>query len=274
MVRKGYKMFTKSSVKMIVCFFLCSLLTNMFMAADIKKSPASRGPCTDAEKKLLEWLGLREDANDAEVIQLLDIPEKQILASAVVSYRKTYSAVPKLLEIVNDTNTLLPVKIAVADSLCSLGNKEWMPTIKALSLDPNEPVRGTFLAIKVAGMLARAGDYSQFETVAAWVADGRRYGRLRAICELANFRHKTQPVTDVAVDLLVSVATTDPDFRFRTVAIYSLDKIAKEKPQIIPKLIDALEANKYSADKYLGITCRVKLKIYRLKRKEEESKQP
>ena len=117
-------------------------------------------------------------------------------------------------------------------------------------------------AIKIAGMLARAGDYSQFETVAAWIADGKRYGRLSAICELANFRHKTDPVTDAAIDILVSVADTDPEPFFRQVAIYSLEKIAKEKPQIIPKLID------------LGITSRMMLKIYELKRNEEEGKQP
>jgi len=85
---------------------------------------------------------------------------------------------------------------------------------------------------------------------------------LSAICELANFRHKTDPVTDAAIDILVSVADTDPEPFFRQVAIYSLEKIAKEKPQIIPKLID------------LGITSRMMLKIYELKRNEEEGKQP
>ena len=255
-------MFSKRSGKTAVCFFLLALLPNVSLATADERPCPSRPPCTDAEKMLLEWLGLREDANDTEVIQLLDIPEKQIFASAVVSYRKTYSAVPKLLQIVNDPNTLLPVKIAAANSLCYLGNKEWMPTIKALSLDPNGPIRGTYLAIKVAGMLARAGDYSQFETVAAWIADGKRYGRLSAICELANFRHKTDPVTDAAIDILVSVADTDPEPSFRQWAIYSLEKIAKEKPQIIPKLID------------LGITSRMMLKIYELKRSEEENKQP
>jgi HEAT repeat protein len=255
-------MLSKYSGKTAVCFFLLALLPNVSLATADERPCPGRRPCTDPEKDLLAWLGLREDANDTEVLQLLDIPEKQIIVSAVVSYRKTYSAVPKLLQIVNDPNTLLPVQIAAADSLCSLGNKEWMPTIKTLSLDPNGPIRGTYLAIKVAGMLARAGDYSQFETVAAWVADGKRYGRLSAICELANFRHKTDPVTDAAVDILVSVADTDPEPSFRQWAIYSLQKIAKEKPQIIPKLID------------LGITSPVLLKIYELKRNEEESKQP
>ena len=267
-------MFTQSSIKMIFCLFLWSLLTNMSIATDIKKSPVSRRPCTDAEKMLLEWLGLREDANDTDVIQLLDIPEKQIFASAVVSYRKTYSAVPKLLQIANDPNTLLPVKIAAADSLCHLGNKEWMPTIKALSLDPNGPIRGTYLAIKVAGMLARAGDYSQFEIVAAAVSERTKHVRSSATYELGNFGHENDPVTDSAAELLRIVATSDPIPQLRGSAIYSLEKITKKKPQIIPKLIDALEANKDSPDRFLGMTSRVKLKIYRPNPNEEDSKQP
>ena len=257
-------MFATGSGKTTVCFFLLALLPNVSLAtADERPCPSRRTCALDSpEKDFLTLLGLREDANDTEVIRLLDIPEKQIFAMGVVMYRKTASATPRLLQIVNDSNTLFPAKICAADTLCYLGNREWMPTIKALSLDPNGPICGTHVAIKIAGMLARAGDYSQFETVAAWIADGKRYGRLSAICELANFRHKTDPVTDAAIDILVSVADTDPEPFFRQVAIYSLEKIAKEKPQIIPKLID------------LGITSRMMLKIYELKRNEEEGKQP
>ena len=74
-------MFTKSPSKMIFCFFLCSLLINVSMATDIRKTPAGRRPCArvQAEKDFLILLGLREDVNDAEIIQLLDIPEKQTL---------------------------------------------------------------------------------------------------------------------------------------------------------------------------------------------------
>ena len=88
---------------------------------------------------------------------------------------------------------------------------------------------------------------------------------------LGNFRHKSEPVTDLAAQLLVSLAIADPSPRLRERAIYSLEKIAKEKPQVMPNLIDALETNKDSPDKYLGITCRVKLKIYGPKRNEEEN---
>jgi len=269
-------MFTKRSIKMICWFFLCTLLINMSMATDIRKTPVGRRTCeqTNAEKDFLTLLGLREDVNDAEIIQLFDIPEKQIFAMGVVSYRKISSATPKLLQIVNDANTFIPAKIAAADTLCDFGNKEWIPIIKALSLDPNSIVARNPLRIKVAGLLARAGDYSQFEIVAAAVSDRRKYVRSSAIYELGNFGHKTDPVTDSAAKLLSSVATSDPVPSLRERAIESLEKIAKKKPQIIPKLIDALETNKDSPDKYLGITSRVKLKIYGPKRNKEEGKQP
>lgn len=269
-------MLSKCSGKTAVCFFLLALLPNVSLAtADERPCPGRLIRAHDSgEECFLTLLGLREDANDTEIIQLLDIPEKQIFAMGVVMYRKTSSAIPKLLQIVNDANTLLPAKICAAHTLCYLGNKEWMPTIKALSLDPNSIIARTTLKIKVAGLLARAGDYSQFEIVAAAVSDSKDCVRFSGICELPNFRHKTAPVTDLAVELLVSVATADPEPGLRQVAIYSLEKIAKEKPQIIPKLIDALEANKDSPDKYLGISSRVNLKIYGAKRNEQESKQP
>jgi len=145
-------MFSKRSGKIAFCFFLLALLPNVSLATDDVKTPASRRPSTDAEKYSLTLLGLREDANDTEVIQLLDIPEKQIFAMGVVMYRKTASATPKLLQIVNDANTLLPARICAADTLCHLGNKEWMPIIKALSLDPNGFIARTSVAIKVAGL--------------------------------------------------------------------------------------------------------------------------
>ena len=269
-------MFTKRPNKRAICLFLCVLLMNVLTATDARKTPAGRRICelANAEKDFLTLLGLREDVSDTEIVQLLDIPEKQIFAMGVVKYRKISSAASKLLQIVNDTDTLLPAKICAADTLCSLGNKEWVPTIKSLSLDPNSIVARTTLSIKVAGLLARTGDYSQFEIVAGAIGDSGKYVRFSGICELANFRHKTNPVTDLAVELLLSVATTDPEFGLRKMAIYSLEKIAKEKPQIIPNLIHALEANKDSPDKYLGITSRVMIKIYGPKRNEEESKQP
>jgi hypothetical protein len=262
-------MFTKRPSKIIFWFFSCALLSNISIATDAPKTSAGRRPCVQAEKDFLTLLGLREDANDTEIIQLLDIPEKQIFATALVSYRKTYSAVPKLLQIVNDSNTLLPAKIAAADTLCYLGNKEWMAVIKPLSLDPNGFIARTPLKIKVAGLLARAGDYSQFEIVAAAVSDRREYVRFSGIWELANFRHKTEPVTDLAVELLVSVATTNPDLRLREQAILSLEKIAKIKTEVTSKVINVVEANLDSSDEMFRLVCRAKLKKYGIRTKKD-----
>jgi len=269
-------MFAKCPSKLVFCFFFCALLSNISIATDAKNtSPGRRPPCSSEEKMFLRELGLREDVNDAEIIQLLDITNpKRLFVTSLVRYRKIYSGMPKLLQIVNDDEAIVFERVAAAEALCGFGNKEWMPTIKALSLDPNSIVARDPLRIKVAGLLARAGDYSQFEIVAAAVSDSRKYVRSSAIYELGNFGHKTDPVTDSAAKLLSSVATSDPVPSLRERAIESLEKIAKKKPQIIPKLIDALETNKNSPDKYLGITSRVKLKIYGPKRNKEEGKQP
>ena len=268
-------MFTKCPNKMLFCLFFCALLTNISIATNRQSTPASADrPCCSVEKNLLGLLGLGDDATDAEIVQLLDIPEKQIFAMILVSYGRISSATPKLLQIVEDSNTLLPAKMAAADTLCDFGNREWVPTIKPLLIDPNSSVARTHLRIKVAGLLARAGDYSQFETVAAAIGDKRKWVRGMVVTALGNFRHKTEPVTDLAARLLVSLAIADPSPSLRQRAIYSLQKIAKEKPQIIPNLIHALEANRDSPDKYLGITSRVMLKIYGPKRNEKESKQP
>jgi hypothetical protein len=269
-------MLTKHPRQMYFCFFLCTVLTNISVAVHSANTCVGPGrPCSSTEKELLSLLGLPEDVSDAQIIQTLDISgPRRLFVMSLVRYRKIYPATSKLIEIVNDDEVIVFERIAAAEALCDFANKEWVGTIKSLSLDPNSIVARTTLKIKVAGLLARAGDYSQFEIVAGAIGDSRKYVRFSGICELANFRHKTDPVTDLAVELLLSVATTDPEFGLRKMAIYSLEKIAKEKPQIIPNLIHALEANRDSPDKYLGITSRVMLKIYGPKRNEKESKQP
>jgi len=269
-------MFAKCQSKLVFCFSFCALLSNISIATDAKNtSPGRRPPCSSEEKMFLRELGLREDVNDAEIIQLLDIPNpKRLFVTSLVRYRKIYSGMPKLLQIVNDDEAIVFERVAAAEALCDFGNKEWIPTIKALSTDPNSFISRTPLKIGVAGLLARGGDYSQFEIVASGISSNKQHIRGTAIQALGNFGHRTDPVTDSAVKLLFSAATSDVVPWFRERAIESLEKITKKKPHIIPKLIDALETNKDSLDKYLGITCRVKLKIYGPKRNEEESKQP
>jgi len=255
-------MFTRVLNKMIVCFVLCALLTNISMAdTDDANRPQAHRPGI-IEKALLRELGLAEDVNDSVIVQLLDIPDKRGNAISLIRYRKISSATPNLLQIFNDSKTSFFKKLSAAKALCDFGNKEWMPTIKALSTDPNGLISRTPINIDVAGLLARAGDYSQFEVVANSISDSRDYIRSMAVHELRNFGHKTDPVTNSAVELLTSVATSDPIPRMRERAIRSLEKIAKTKPEVTSKVIDALEANVDSPDKNLQIVCRVKLKSY------------
>lgn len=221
--------------------------------------------CGMVEKTLYRELGLSEDVNDSVIIQLLDVPNKRASAILLIRYRKISSAIPKLLQIYNNNEIFFLEKIGVAEALCDFGNREWMPTIKALSTDPNSIInRNAFkpYKIKIAGLLARAGDYSQFEVVAKGISDSRDYIRFTAVHELGNFGHKTEPITDSAVGLLISAATSDSVPRLRELAIRSLEKIAKKKPEVTSKVIDALEANVDSPDKNLRIICRVKLKSY------------
>lgn len=259
---------------MIVCALLLAFLTNTSIGAKPAKTPAKPRRMSRAEKSTLRILKLPVDVNDTEIIRLLDVPEKRIHAMALIGRRKISSAVPKLLQIVNDPNTFCIVKIRAADTLCFFGNKEWLPTIKALSTDPNGLIAGTSYAIRVAGLLARAGDYSQFEIVAAAVGDSKYFIRHSAIGELASFSHKTDPVTDFAVELLVHSANTDRDSLLRLRAIESLDKIVRKKPQTKPRLIYALKANKHSQDKYLRRICEYKLKVHTPNRKDQKGKQP
>lgn len=254
-------MFTKT-LGTIICFFVLGILTtDISIARDARKSSTGRR-VSSGEEMVLQKLGLSPDVNDTEILQLLDDPEKRSSAALLIRYRKISSAVPKLLEIVNDPNITFPVKLAVSKALCDFDNKEWMPVIKTFITDPNSAIISTPYAIKVAGLLARAGDYSHFELVAKSMGDSKWWIRHTAVLALANFRHKTDPVTDSALDLLTSTAMSDPMPRLRDMAIQSLEKIAEIRPDEKQRVIRALEANIDSPDKNLRTICNIKLKIY------------
>lgn len=255
-------MFTKLLEKMFVCALLCGLLTSTSTGVTDANSSARGHIPGQSEKMLLSKLGLKEDVNDTEIIKLLDIRRKRIKATLLIRYRKISSATPKLLEIFNDNKTTIPTKLSAAKALCDFGNREWVQPLKAIATDPNGVISRTSLKIDVAGLLARAGDYSQFEVLATSINDSKDYIRSFAIQALGNFGHKTNPVTDSAVELLTSVAISDPIPWSRERAIESLEKIAKKKPEVTSKVIDALDANIDSPDKNLRRICRVKLTIY------------
>jgi len=255
-------MLTKSLTKGAVCVLVWALLANCPGSSCVATNSSTEGHSyRSAEKALLDALGLKEGVDDNEIIKILDVRDKRILATALIRYRKIFSATPKLLQIVNDNRTTIFAKLAAAEALCDFGNREWVKPIKVLSTDPNSCL-DTPLKVEIAGLLARAGDYSQFEVVASHIRDSKQSVRYVAIKTLGNFRHKTETVTDLAVGLLMSVATSDPVPRLREEAIYSLQKIDEKKPVITVKIIDALKANIDSSDKNLRIVCRALLKHY------------
>lgn len=268
-------MFTKLSKKINAVFFLCALLISVLATETIARVDYSTGrtKCPSSpEMMTLRELGLSEDVGDSEIIRLLDVPDKRLSAITLIRYRKISSAAPKLLKIVNDANNseLIFEKIWAAGALCDFGNREWMQTIKTLSIDPNGMINWTSHKYEVAGLLARAGDFSQFEIVAKGISDSKDYIRSTAIYQLRNFGHKVDSVTDSAVKLLTSVAMSDPIPWLRDRAIESLETIAKKKPEVTAKVIDVLEANKDSSDKNLRIMCRAKLKMYDKKSKTKD----
>lgn len=260
-------MFTRSFTTMIVCSLLSILAANVCTGRSSADSATARR-VSSGEKMVLRQLGLSPDVNDSEIIQLLHDPRKRGSVRLLIRYRRVSSAVPQLLQIVNDPNSKFFDKFGAAKALCDFGNREWMPTIKAFVADPNSTKIGTAHAVRVAGLLARAGDYSHFRLVAKSATDSNWWMRHTAVMALANFRHRTHPVTDSAVESLRRVAVSDQVPRLREQAIYSLQKIAKTKHEVTSKLIEALEANADSAesDHYRRLYERL-LKHYREKAK-------
>jgi hypothetical protein len=221
-----------------------------------------------AEKALLKELGLSEDANDEQILALLDKPDKKKgSVILLIRYKKIYSAIPKLIEILHaeDTNTGITSafnKRWAAEALCDFGNRDWVPLIKAMAADPNSQVNRSPLKYDVAGLLARAGDFSQFDVVVKGLSDEKYFIRSKAIQELGKFAHPTDPITDKAAELLLNAAKTEKVLVTQEYAIESLEKLAKEKPVLRKKVVEALEANINSTDKSFQAICKAKLKAY------------
>jgi HEAT repeat protein len=150
-----------------------------------------------------------------------------------------------------------------SEALCDFGNKDWLPTIKAMITDPNVKLSHIALKYNAAGLLARAGDFSQFDVIVKGLSDEKDYIRSTAIRELGNFADSTNPVTDSAATLLSNIAKSDKTPRFRIYAIESLEKLAKVKPELKQKIIEALEANTDSVDPNVQRICQVKLMMYK-----------
>jgi hypothetical protein len=213
-----------------------------------------------AERFLLrELLGLPENATDSQIVDLLTSPDKRNAAILLIRYRRIVSAEPKLLEIVKSDGIHDADKLMAAEALCDFGNKEWLPVVKAITTDPNSYLSRTPLKYDAAGLLARAGDFSQFDVVAKGLSEEKDFIKSRAIRQLGNFASTTDPITDTAANFLSDIAKSDKTPRLREYAIESLEKLAKAKPALKEKVIEALEANVNSADESLRTICKVKL---------------
>jgi hypothetical protein len=254
--------------------FSITLLLLMIITANIEAysdSATGRKNRSSAEMNLLRETGLSEDVNDSQIIALLDSQNNRSSAALLIRYRKITSASPKLLEIVNNANIRDVDRLMASEALCDFGNKEWLPTIKAMITDPNVKLSHRAFKYNAAGLLARAGDFSQFDVVVKGLSNEEDYIRSTAIRELGKFEHPTDPVTDSAAALLSSIAKSDKTPRFRAYAIESLENLAKAKPELKQKIIEALEANVDCADKNVRRICEVKLMMYK---KQSEPNKP
>jgi hypothetical protein len=244
-------------VMVVVCVLMIFALSAIARDRSVQTSNL-----TSDLKDLYQILGMREDANDKEIIDLLQDPNKRIIAITLIKHKHISSAVPQLLNIVNDSNMLLPSRLTAAGALCLFGNREWVPVVKNMMGDVNGMIPFTSEKYNAAGLLARAGDFSQFDVVVKGLSDEKDFIQSEAIYQLGNFASPTDPVTDSAATLLSNIAKSDKTPRFRDAAIGSLEKLAKEKSVLRGKVIEALEANIDSTDKDFQVICKAKLREY------------
>jgi hypothetical protein len=251
----------------IICFcilILMSSLENKVIArADYSKRDPHRPSEESGEVMTLQALGLSEDTNDTEILRLLDVSDKRIFAISLVESRRIIAGIPKLIKIFDNNALTISERVTAAEALCTLGDNSWLSTIKAMATDPNSKLNRMSLQYDAAGLLARAGDYSQFDVVVKGLSDEKDFIRHKAMFELSKFAHPTDPVTDRAAELLTNFAKSEPNLRFREYAIEGLEQLAKVKPVLKQKVVEALEANANSSDKNLKTSCKVKLKAYK-----------
>lgn len=244
-------------VVLVLCILLVEPRTNM----------ASQGGRRN------ERLGPRTDVNDAEIIRMLDEPLRSMSAMGLISYRKVSAAVPDLLYVLRDERRMMPERFMAATTLCNLGNTDWIKPIKEMSADPNSELSRAH-GVDVAGLLARAGDYSRFDIVAGHLKDREGHTQVNAVSALANFAHGTHPAAISAAGLLCAVATSDPDPWMREHAIWCLEKIVQKRPDAEAKLIEAARANAHATDRSLWNTSQALLMMYKQKPPAEKQDAP
>jgi HEAT repeat protein len=218
-----------------------------------------------AEKSLLRSLDLAEDANEADIIKLLDDPKKRIFAAGLIRCRKIKAAKDKLLELATDEGVDIFTRIAAAEALCDFENKEWIKAIKPLLTEKRSPIaKQTGLKLDIAGLLARAGDFSQMDFIAVYVRDEQVDVRKSAVAALAHFHAaEDKKQCNKAIDLLMSSANNDDAPKVREAAIVGLEDFIKENKVLSSKYVEILEANAESSDKALQTTCKLLLRQYK-----------
>ncbi len=218
-----------------------------------------------AEKSLLRSLDLAEDANDEAIIKLLDDPNKRIFAAGLIRCRKIRAAKDKLLELARDEGADIFTRIAAAEALCDFENNEWIKAIRPVLTEKRSPIaKETGLKLDVAGLLARAGDFSQMDFIAGYVHDEQVDVRKSAVAALAHFHAaEDKKQCNKAIDLLMSAASNDDAPKVREAAVVGLEDFIKENKVLNSKYVEILEANGQSKDRALQTTCKLLLQQYK-----------
>ncbi|MBN1346715.1 MAG: hypothetical protein JXQ73_28750 [Phycisphaerae bacterium] len=255
MVRKSGR------TRILLILFCASSAGSSVTLAATSTAPAS-WECETPEERILRTMGLKKDAPDSVVIALLDDPRQVYAAMAVLRLRRLASMTPKFLEIVTDEKRHFTVRLQAAEGLCDCGNREWLKTVKGMLKD-QVIKKLPMTKLRIAGLLARGGEYSQFEMVAGHIDHEKKSVRSYALQALHHFTYSNDVVADPALEIMAFVAKSDPEARFRREAIRSLEGAAKTKPELMAKLVEVWEANVDSQDKLLRSACRRKLQKHR-----------
>ncbi len=216
----------------------------------------------DSQARLLSALDLPRDASNVDIMELFDVPSKRPLVITLVRYRKITSASDRLLQVVNDEDEMLPIRISAAKALNTLGNKQWVEPLRSLVADPNSNIYAGG-RLSIAALLANEGDSSQFKILIDFVNSPQWFNRAKAVQEMGNISSKNSTGAENIVETLVSVAKNDSDAGVRWNAVNSLSAIATSRREFAPKLMEALEANINSRDEGLRSTCEIEMSIWR-----------
>ena len=248
-----------ATIAVCICSMLLIVLPVHLCA---KTTSHARRNDWNSEAGLLSALGLPDDASDADIMELFDVPSKRPLVITLIRYRKITSASGRLLQVVSDEDEMLPIRISAAKALNTLGNKQWVEPLRSLVADPNSNIYAGG-RLSIAALLANEGDSSQFKILIDFVNSPQWFNQAKAVREMGNISGKNSTGAENIVDTLVYVAKNDSDATVRWNAVNSLSAVATGRREFARKLMEALEANINSSDEGLRSTCETKMSIWR-----------